>query len=58
MNKNPDEYISAFKKEIRQKYDKVAPRYDLMEAIPELLGVKKLWRRENLSRISPSKLNQ
>jgi ubiquinone/menaquinone biosynthesis C-methylase UbiE len=45
MNKNPDEYISAFKEEIRQKYDKVAPRYDLMEAIPELLGVKKLRRR-------------
>lgn len=34
--------ILALKEEIRQKYGKVAPRYDLLEAIPELLGMRRL----------------
>ncbi|MBI3583113.1 MAG: methyltransferase domain-containing protein [Nitrospinae bacterium] len=31
-------------REIQQKYNEFAPRYDLLEAIPELLGVRRLRR--------------
>lgn len=31
--------------EIRQKYDAIAGRYDLLEGIPELLGLRRLRRR-------------
>lgn len=33
------------KPEIRALYDEIAPRYDMMEAIPEKLGVRRLRRR-------------
>jgi ubiquinone/menaquinone biosynthesis C-methylase UbiE len=42
MSQNRNESLPALKEEIRQKYDKVAPRYDLLEAIPELLGLRRL----------------
>jgi len=42
MSQNRNQSLPALKEEIRQKYDKVAPRYDLMEAIPELLGMRRL----------------
>lgn len=42
MSKNRNECNSAVQEEIRQKYDKVAPWYDLMEGVPELLGLRKL----------------
>ena len=41
--------------EIRQKYNTFAPWYDLLEGIPELLGLRKL-RRELLQRASGSVL--
>ncbi len=42
---------SPRKEEIRQKYEKLARWYDLMEAISEVLGVRRL-RRELLQRAS------
>lgn len=42
MNRSYDGNISTFKKEIRQKYDKFAPWYDLMEGASEFLGIRKL----------------
>lgn len=37
--------LLGLKAEIRQKYDRIAPRYDLMEGLPEFLGLSKLRRR-------------
>ncbi|HHT9125930.1 MAG TPA: class I SAM-dependent methyltransferase [Candidatus Brocadiia bacterium] len=51
MNKNCDESIQAVKEDIRQKYDKFAPWYDLVEGIPDFLGIRKL-RRNLLQRAS------
>lgn len=45
MNKNRREPSSGLKEAIRQKYEKFAPWYDLVEGIPEVLGVKKLRQR-------------
>lgn len=45
MNKPCDQFIPALKEEIRQKYDKFAPWYDLAEGIQEFLGVKRLRRK-------------
>ncbi len=39
------------KRQIRETYDRIAHWYDLMEAIPEFLGVKRL-RHEILQRAS------
>lgn len=51
MNKNRIENIQIPKEEIRQRYEKLALWYDLIEGIPELLGVRKL-RRGLLQRAS------
>lgn len=51
MNNNCNNNNKNIKEEIRQKYEKFAPWYDLMEGIPELLGIRKL-RRELLQRAS------
>ena len=40
-----NEASTALKQEIRRKYDKFARWYDLMDGIPEVLGVRRLRRR-------------
>ena len=45
MNKNCDLSIQALKEEIRQKYDRFAPWYDLVDGVQEFLGVKRLRRK-------------
>lgn len=45
MSENPD------KEEIRQKYNKFAPWYDIVEGVPEFLGVRNL-RRDLIKRAS------
>ncbi|MFQ5801613.1 MAG: class I SAM-dependent methyltransferase [Candidatus Methylomirabilales bacterium] len=42
MNKNPNESVPALREEIQRKYDKAARWYNLMVAIPEILGLKRL----------------
>jgi len=39
------EALTALKEEIRRKYEKFARWYDLMDGIPEMLGVRRLRRR-------------
>lgn len=39
------EALPALKEEIRQKYERFARWYDLMDGIPEMLGVRRLRRR-------------
>ncbi len=51
MNNNCNNNNKNIKEEIRQKYDKFALWYDLVEGIPEFLGIGKL-RRELLQRAS------
>ena len=51
MPEHPEAGLSASKVDIRQKYEAFAPWYDVMEAIPELLGLRKL-RRELLRHAS------
>lgn len=45
MNKHRDQSIPALKEEIRQKYDRFAPWYDLVDGVQEFLGVKRLRRK-------------
>ncbi|MBI2485566.1 MAG: class I SAM-dependent methyltransferase [Deltaproteobacteria bacterium] len=45
MDKNGEVNAKGIKEEIRRKYNRFAPWYDLAEGIPELLGLRKLRRR-------------
>lgn len=45
MNTHRDEPSAALKGEIRQKYEQLAPWYDLAEGIVELLGLRRLRHR-------------
>lgn len=45
MNKNRTGPSSALKEQIRQRYDKFAPWYDVVEGIPEVLGLRRLRQR-------------
>ncbi len=45
VNKTCHEAFPALKEEIRQKYERFAHWYDLMDGIPEVLGVRRLRQR-------------
>ena len=45
MSKTTHEALPTLKQEIRQKYEKFARWYDVMDGIPEILGVRRLRRR-------------
>lgn len=45
MNCERGESVSVLKQEIRRKYDKFARWYNVMDGLPEVLGVKRLRRR-------------
>ena len=45
LNQARHESLPAIKEEIRQKYERFARWYDLMDGIPEVLGVRRLRRR-------------
>ncbi|MFQ5852614.1 MAG: class I SAM-dependent methyltransferase [Candidatus Binatia bacterium] len=42
---SPSEPLAYPKKQILEKYEKFAPWYDLVEGVPDLLGLRKLRRR-------------
>lgn len=45
MNCERGESVSALKQDIRRKYDKFARWYNVVDGLPEVLGVKRLRRR-------------